>query len=342
MSSVEHEPRDDDLAPRLLEGVEVVEISCSRRAAAAGAALRDLGASVTRVAVRGERASCGSLDAGKRVVTCGHLAEGDVVGLLDRAEILVEDLDEDPLAVSTISRRHVHVTVTALGKQQRGHRHRVLTAAESGLAWDIGIEGRPPMPAPMGVTESLAGFHAAAAALWLHLQQLSGAPKRREADIAEVDVIGTLLGTHHLLLRFYGGHYDPEQRPHRGDFGTTLVAGCLVDSAEGSVFVMIAQPSQLERLRKVMPPPFDEEFPTYRDLIRNQDSFRRWMQTWAAGRRADELLAEGEQTGFVVAPFLTVPDLAPGGDFPLLRQDTAGHLEPPAPWQTVSTARSLT
>lgn len=318
-----------------LDGVRVIEVSQTLRAAFAGATLRDLGARVVRVNLPDE-ARTGiprGCDQGKTEVD--H--ETDLAALCGTSDILIEDTDDGwPLSVAEAAGGPlVVVSVTGLGRTSTTpNPPELCVQAASGAMWSIGVPEGAPQPVPAGVAATLAGVHAANAAIWLYLAALGEtAPRPAHADIAEADVIATQTGTYQLIRRYQNrGAWDPKVRPGDGGPGADLILGALVPAADGQVYVQINSGDQLERLHALLPSGFAEDIPTYADGLKNKPTFIAWVAEYTSTRTRADLLHIAERAGLVAAVFLDLPDLGPTGPLPLLTPTASGCSRLPIPW----------
>ena len=319
----------------LLHGVTIVEVTTSLRGAFAGACLRDLGASVTRIDLGRPRPGVpDSCDDGKIVVTAGP---DEVALLLAGADVVIEDQDDDWVAqlAARSPARPVTLSVTGLGRTAEcANPPELCVQAESGVMWSIGADGGRPQPVPEGAASTLAGINGACAALWLlFLREMGRSGGPLHADVAEADVIAAQTGTYQMIRQY---HNRAPWQPHRvvndGGPGCDLILGALVQAIDGPVYVQINTPEQVKRLHALLPEEFRVAIPTYVDGLRHRSVFHSWVARFAAAHTRAELLAIAEDNGLVIAALLELEDLDVGGVLPLLRSSADEVPQLPRPW----------
>lgn len=320
----------------LLNGVELIEVSSSLRGAFAGRTLALLGASVTRWDYFGGERDAALTECDEHKKLEPYPVDGaERAARLGAAHGVIDDCGVGALAAACRSAGVPYVAVTDLGLTE-AHPNPApgLVDAESGIMWDLGRDGAPPLPLPGGVGATLAGIHAATALVWSLLSR-TGDPAPQAVDIATADVVTAQVGTYHTFLRAYGGSWTPTVRPSRGSLGSSLALGALLDCTDGVALVYVTVPGQLARLHAMMPPGFAEKFPTYRDGLVKREDFVAELREWAAIRTRREVLDDAERHGVVCSPFLEMDDLDLGGILPLLRASISDQPSLPLPWLVV-------
>lgn len=322
----------------LLEGVDLIEVSTSLRGAFAGRSLALLGASVTRWDLGKERdAALAACDEHKSVRPYPG-DEGELAARLNNAGGVIDDRGDEGLAAACGRAGVPYVAVTEVGMTEACPNPAPgLADAESGIMWDLGRDGAPPLPLPGGVGATLAGIHAATALVWSLLGGPGGpggprGTSPRTVDIATADVVTAQVGTYHTFLRAYGGSWTPTVRPSRGSLGSSLALGALLDCTDGVALLYVTLPGQLARLHAMMPAGFADRFPTYRDGLLKREEFVAELREWAGTRTRREVLDEAERHGVVCSPFLEMDDLDAGGILPLLRGSPGAEPSLPLPW----------
>lgn len=320
-------------AHTLLEGVRIVEVSDSLRGSFAGHSLVRLGATVERWDTGAHRYEVPvGCDDGKQARP--FPPDDQAIALLRQVDGVIDDTSSDRVSNLVAGVEGLaYVRVTGLGSSEaQPNPTSALVDAASGIMWDLGSAGAPPLPLPAAAGSTMAGIHAASALLWSLLQRARGERAPAVVDIAEADVITAQTGTYHLFLRAYGGRWAPTQRPERGSLGSSLGLGALLDCLDGPVLVYVSVPSQLSRLHEMMPPEFAELFPTYRDGLADRDGFVDALRKWAAPLTRREALDAAEHYGVVCSPFLDMNELDVGGTLPLLRASRDEKPALPSPW----------
>jgi crotonobetainyl-CoA:carnitine CoA-transferase CaiB-like acyl-CoA transferase len=314
---------DDRPAP--LAGVRVLELG-EGRGEGCGRLLSDLGADVIKVEPpggspsRSRGVSFAMLNAGKRSLvidfeTAGGRAE--LLGLLYAADIWLCGAPPRELAAADIDVDHVRasspglivISMTDFGRTGP-YRDWVATdwvlLAMGGVLSRSGLPGRPPLPPPGEMTDTLTAAQAAWAALaayWNRLQTGLGDHidfSRYEATAQAIEPAMGTVGTAQAA-----GYAPTPDRPAPGPYP-------IFRCRDGFVRVVLLATRQWHAMRAWLgdPPALrDPELETIRGRALAADQLHAIFEQHFAARGRDELTLEGQARGVPVAPVLTLDEV---------------------------------
>ncbi len=294
--------RQFDPLPGALNGVRVIEWGSLVSAPFCGKVLAELGAAVIKVEPPGVGEAArqrGPFPAGaphpersglylfanlnKRGITLdlqssrgrellGRLLKSADVFLENQPLALVEELGLD---YASLKERYPRLIVTSLSPYGRSgpyrhYRGTDLTAnAMSGLSFGTGHPHREPLTTPLRQASYLAGVGAAFASIVALLgRDLTG--RGQPVDVAEAQVVGTLLTGYHLPTYIYRGvaGWRSGNRMRLG-----LFPNCVLPCKDGYICIDAPQMEQYRRFLDLLGEPDWMENPRYRDRRAMSDQY---------------------------------------------------------------------
>ncbi len=294
--------RQFDPLPGALNGVRVIEWGSLVSAPFCGKVLAELGAAVIKVEPPGVGEAArqrGPFPAGaphpersglylfanlnKRGITLdlqssrgrellGRLLKSADVFLENHPLALVEELGLD---YASLKERYPRLIVTSLSPYGRSGPYRYyrgtdLTAnAMSGLSFGTGHPHREPLTTPLRQASYLAGVGAAFASIVALLgRDLTG--RGQPVDVAEAQVVGTLLTGYHLPTYIYRGvaGWRSGNRMRLG-----LFPNCVLPCKDGYICIDAPQMEQYRRFLDLLGEPDWMENPRYRDRRAMSDQY---------------------------------------------------------------------
>ena len=221
--------------------------------------------------------------------------------LLETADVLLENqalsvIEETGLDYESLKDRYPHLVVTSISPYgrtgpYRGYRGTDLTAnAMSGLSFGTGHRHREPLTTPLHQASYLAGVGAAFATLVALLaRDMTG--KGQSVDVAEAQVIGTLLTGYHLPTYIYRGvaGFRSGNRMRLG-----LFPNCVLPCRDGYICIDAPQMAQYQRFLDLLGEQEWMENPRYRDRRAMSDQYPEEAETliapWFMQRTKQEIL----------------------------------------------------
>ncbi|HET8579176.1 MAG TPA: CoA transferase, partial [Methylomirabilota bacterium] len=364
-------------APGPLEGLTVVELGGFISAAYAARCLADLGARVIKVeppegdparrhgpfpadAPHPERSGLFCLlNTNKLGVTLSLDSPADraaLAGLLEGADVLIENLHPDELAAAGLSPeltaerypRLVHGSITAFGHRGpwRHFRGQALQAgAAGGASLVIGEPGRPPLPLPCSQPDFQAGINAAAGIL-LALLARRRIGRGQHVDVASTDV-----------MAFYGGITSPlytatglewKRAGHRASGSGGFYPYTILSTRDGYLCMITRSGQPWKRFLDALGSPAWSADPRYRDRAalgrQYPDEGDRLLAPYLAERSSAELqeICRGLAIPFAMvrsaAEVMACPQLSARDFWVSVERAEVGRLRyPGAPWRFSAT-----
>ena len=297
-----HMSRPSSTPPVALKGVRVIEWSSGVSAPYCGKLLGELGADVIKVEPPGQgdvsRASGPFPDQephlersglflftnlNKRGITLDlETASGQELlhRLLESADVFLENqppdlLEKTGLDYQTLQSKHPHAVVTSIspygrtGPYQQYKGNDLTVNALGGLSYGTGFPGREPLQTPLHQASYLAGVGAAFATVVALLgRDMTG--QGQLVDVAEVQVMGTLLTGYHLPTYIYRGiaGFRSGNRMRLG-----LFPNCVLPCQDGYVCIDAPQLEQYQRFLGLLGEQEWMQEPRYRDRRAMSDQY---------------------------------------------------------------------
>lgn len=312
-----------DPLPGALNGVRVVEWGSLVSAPFCGKVLAELGAAVIKVEPPGvgeaarqrgpfpagaphpersglylfanlnKRGITLNLQSGRGRELLGRLLESADVFLENQPLALVEELGLD---YESLKERYPRLIVTSISPYGRSgpyrrYRGTDLTAnAMSGLSFGTGHPHREPLTTPLRQASYLAGVGAAFASIVALLgRDLTG--RGQPVDVAEAQVVGTLLTGYHLPTYIYRGvaGWRSGNRMRLG-----LFPNCVLPCKDGYICIDAPQMEQYRRFLDLLGEPDWMANPRYRDRRAMSDQYPEEAESliapWFMERTKSEIL----------------------------------------------------
>ena len=273
-------------------------------------------------------------------------------GLLDRllesADVFlenqpIESLERIGLDYQTLKARHTHLIATSIspygrsGPYQRYLGNDLTVNALGGLSFGTGFPGREPLRTPLHQASYLAGVGAAFATIVALLgRDLTG--RGQQVDVAEAQVVGTLLTGYHLPTYIYRG-IAGSRSGNRMRLG--LFPNCVLPCRYGYVCIDAPQLEQYQRFLDLMG---DQEWmqePRYRDRRAMSDQYPEEAEAliapWFMEHTKEEILQLCLKNRVPCVPVLNFdevlsdPQLSSRGYFQELGHPEAGNFRYPGP-----------
>ena len=366
--------------PGALRGVRVVEWSNSVSAPFCGKLLGELGADVIKIEPpgRGEDSrSSGPFpnrephpersglflfaNLNKRGMTL-DLETDAGRGLLDRllesADVFLENqpivsLERAGLDYQSLKARHPHLIATSIspygrsGPYQRYQGNDLTVNALGGLSFGTGFPGREPLRTPLHQASYLAGVGAAFATIVALLgRDLTG--RGQQVDVAEAQVVGTLLTGYHLPTYIYRG-IAGSRSGNRMRLG--LFPNCVLPCRDGYVCIDAPQLEQYQRFLDLLG---DQEWmqdPRYRDRRAMSDQYPEEAESliapWFMEHTKEEILQLCLKNRVPCVPVLNFDEVLSGSQlnsrdyFQEFGHPEAGDFRYPGPPYRLSASPSL-
>lgn len=344
-----------------LNGVSVLEISCTPAAAYAGLLLAQLGARVTRVATQ-ITADCPE-DLAREFERSIHLGkshvlvnDGDAVAeairgadllLTDSLSELAPDAGARRIARDALDQRPDHCSVVeiTIGLRDSGA---LLASARSGMSWSLGHPGQHPLPLPFDLSSYHTGAEAAAVASLTLLVRDDLAPTAQHWKLNPADILTYYVGQ-------IASNFIPYERPwHRDGARATMSGGsypaAMFECSDGWVSIMCRTDGDWSNLLDAMGrPPWSEQekFKDPRMIARlYADEADVHLKGWFRQLSCDETFRLSMIYKFPMAPVLATSASLALEQFrhrKFFGTDSEGLAVPGQPWRcepTVSTAAS--
>lgn len=221
--------------------------------------------------------------------------------LLESADVFLENqplslIEETGLTYDSLKDRYPQLVVTSISPYGRTGPYRAyqgtdLTAnAMSGLSFGTGHPHREPLTTPVHQASYLAGVGAAFATVIALLgRDMTG--RGQSADVAEAQVIGTLLTGYHLPTYIYRGvaGFRSGNRMRLG-----LFPNCVLPCRDGYVCIDAPQMAQYQRFLDLLGEQEWMENPRYRDRRAMSDQYPEEAESliapWFMERTKQEIL----------------------------------------------------
>ena len=362
--------RQFDPLPGALNGVRVIEWGSLVSAPFCGKVLAELGAAVIKVEPPGVGEAArqrGPFPAGaphpersglylfanlnKRGITLdlqssrgrellGRLLKSADVFLENQPLALVEELGLDYASLKERYPRRIVTSLSPYGRSgpYRHYRGTDLTAnAMSGLSFGTGHPHREPLTTPLRQASYLAGVGAAFASIVALLgRDLTG--RGQPVDVAEAQVVGTLLTGYHLPTYIYRGvaGWRSGNRMRLG-----LFPNCVLPCKDGYICIDAPQMEQYRRFLDLLGEPDWMENPRYRDRRAMSDQYPEEAESliapWFMERTKAEILQACLEQRIPCVPVQTFdetladPQLNARDNFQQLEHTEAGTCRYPGP-----------
>ena len=268
--------------------------------------------------------------------------------LLETADIFLENqpldlIDSLGFDYESLKKQHPKLVVTSISPYgrtgpYRSYRGTDLTAnAMSGLSFGTGHPHREPLTTPLHQASYLAGVGAAFASIVALLgRDFTG--RGQSVDVAEAQVIGTLLTGYHLPTYIYRGvaGFRSGNRMRLG-----LFPNCVLPCKDGYICIDAPQMAQYQRFLDLLGDQDWMENPRYRDRRAMSDQYPEEAESliapWFMQRTKGEILEACLENRIPCVPVQTFdealedPQLNSRDYFHEIRHDVAGGYRYPGP-----------
>jgi acrylyl-CoA reductase (NADPH) len=299
-----------------LTGLRVAVVAHSPAAATVGLVLAELGASVSA-------AAAADLDCGACLIpAAAHpmfafgtplvLADGVVASfdlLVDDAALCLQGSSDLPsgLAGSTQVRITPFDAPADGGEPRRGTPYTAECAA--GVAVALGSQHRSPLRLPSGVSETVAGLNATAAALAL-LVGGRGTLGVHSVEVSVASALEYLVGMNTKMFEGYPRQWRREGRRSAGSSGPYPLA--IFEAADGLIGMVGRSRSDWESILAAMGEPAWAQGEDYRDpfrvAIERADEVDQYVAGWTQRLTVGQIVELSHEFGFVAAPVLSLKD----------------------------------
>ena len=273
-------------------------------------------------------------------------------GLLDRllesADVFLENqslesLERTQLDYPSLKSRHPHLVATSISPYGRTGPYKyykgngLTVDALGGLSFGTGFPAREPLRTPLHQTAFLAGVGAAFATIVALLgRDLTG--RGQQVDVAEAQIVGTLLTGYHLPTYIYRGiaGFRSGNRMRLG-----LFPNCVLPCRDGYICIDAPQLEQYQRFLNLLG---DQEWmqePRYRDRRAMSDQYPEEAESligpWFMEHAKEEILRMCLENRVPCVPVLTFgevlsdPQLNSRGYFQEMDHPEAGAFRYPGP-----------
>ena len=273
-------------------------------------------------------------------------------GLLDRllesADVFLENqslesLERTQLDYPSLKSRHPHLVATSISPYGRTGPYKyykgngLTVDALGGLSFGTGFPAREPLRTPLHQTAFLAGVGAAFATIVALLERdLTG--RGQQVDVAEAQIVGTLLTGYHLPTYIYRGiaGFRSGNRMRLG-----LFPNCVLPCRDGYICIDAPQLEQYQRFLNLLG---DQEWmqePRYRDRRAMSDQYPEEAESligpWFMEHTKEEILRMCLENRVPCVPVLTFgevlsdPQLNSRGYFQEMDHPEAGAFRYPGP-----------
>ncbi len=273
-------------------------------------------------------------------------------GLLDRllesADVFLENqslesLERTQLDYPSLKSRHPHLVATSISPYGRTGPYKyykgngLTVDALGGLSFGTGFPAREPLRTPLHQTAFLAGVGAAFATIVALLgRDLTG--RGQQVDVAEAQIVGTLLTGYHLPTYIYRGiaGFRSGNRMRLG-----LFPNCVLPCRDGYICIDAPQLEQYQRFLNLLG---DQEWmqePRYRDRRAMSDQYPEEAESligpWFMEHTKEEILRMCLENRVPCVPVLTFgevlsdPQLNSRGYFQEMDHPEAGAFRYPGP-----------
>ena len=273
-------------------------------------------------------------------------------GLLDRllesADVFLENqslesLERTQLDYPSLKTRHPHLVATSISPYGRTGPYKyykgngLTVDALGGLSFGTGFPAREPLRTPLHQTAFLAGVGAAFATIVALLgRDLTG--RGQQVDVAEAQIVGTLLTGYHLPTYIYRGiaGFRSGNRMRLG-----LFPNCVLPCRDGYICIDAPQLEQYQRFLNLLG---DQEWmqePRYRDRRAMSDQYPEEAESligpWFMEHTKEEILRMCLENRVPCVPVLTFgevlsdPQLNSRGYFQEMDHPEAGAFRYPGP-----------